>query len=747
MDTSGFNTTITLHSTDTRLATTVYLTLMSILGTFGNTLVIVSIVRMKKLCRLYYVLIANLNIVALFTSVCLIPSHIVNIINSGLVHSNTELCKILGYLNFTLTLEVLLNTSAITIERCVVVHQTTQYLTHHSNKRKHITVIVILWIVPAIVSTSGLPFIGYHPFMLDCFFVVSHDSFWYILFALSMPAAVSMLIILASYFLTLKKVRHSHRKVATLCILNKNGKDVNFKLPHVSNQNATDISINHASPSKINRDTDDNSMHGASEQLEPVSFNILKHDCNAESPSKPASSEVFSSTTKTCDDNVPCDITKHSNTNTSIYILKHTAVTGKEQTDVVSNEVPSLITEHVANNGLHDTTEHGSTEHGTTEHSEADTSIYVLEHTDTAGLSKAASSKISPSTRKHEPSKHSETYTSFHPGHNSYQAASNEVPPSIRKHGTTTHSSFHPGHNSYQAASNEVPPSIRKHGTTTHSSFHPDTVCHKSDEATSCEIFQTVPVICLRPCEEELPWPQESAKGSSQSNPSLSGFVVCQQHKLISHNDSDILPSPDFHKLAKPSIEVQSTNHPDTEDESTIANVSIMEKALSLELPKWSLLRSHNMLVSEKNITKKAIMSLPNNDKHSAIHKQHLNISNTGSVPSISSIISEANMKEREMNTEENNKMTKLVAVGQYTKHMRRELSLTVHLFPVFVIFCFMYLPICMIQAIHIYYPVSPNIWLTFSTLELSFSTLSWVLYGVLNKEFRRAYKSILCCP
>ncbi len=114
---------VSLHTSTARIVTITYLALMAVLGTVGNILVILSVVKTSKLRRLTYLLIANLSVVGLLVCLVIIPFHIFNIVNVGKVNSNITLCEFEGYMNFMLTLAMLVNSNAIALNRFLVVNR------------------------------------------------------------------------------------------------------------------------------------------------------------------------------------------------------------------------------------------------------------------------------------------------------------------------------------------------------------------------------------------------------------------------------------------------------------------------------------------------------------------------------------------------------------------------------------------------------------------------------------------------
>ncbi|KAK6186314.1 hypothetical protein SNE40_008375 [Patella caerulea] len=80
------------------------------------------------------------------------------------------------------------------------------------------------------------------------------------------------------------------------------------------------------------------------------------------------------------------------------------------------------------------------------------------------------------------------------------------------------------------------------------------------------------------------------------------------------------------------------------------------------------------------------------------------------------------------------------------TNMFEREIRLSLYLFLAFLCFSCLYLPLTIVHILDARSSPSPDIWLSFYTLELSFSTITWVLYGILNRDFRTHFIMISKC-
>ncbi|KAL8598342.1 hypothetical protein ACOMHN_047663 [Nucella lapillus] len=77
-------------------------------------------------------------------------------------------------------------------------------------------------------------------------------------------------------------------------------------------------------------------------------------------------------------------------------------------------------------------------------------------------------------------------------------------------------------------------------------------------------------------------------------------------------------------------------------------------------------------------------------------------------------------------------------------RRFRKEVKLSVHLFLAFFLFCLLYLPLCFLHVLHAVHGVGREGWLVLYTLALSFTSNAWLVYALLNRDFRRAFRALL---
>lgn len=197
------------------LSTAVVLSLLAALGFMGNTMVVVTIIRMAQLHRIAYFLVGNMSVVGLLTCVVAIPLHVAHITVSPTMWEgrSQSLCKTQAHVNFGLILSTLANCTAISAFRfqavCVMYNVRSSI-----TSKATIKLIFFIWALPVLVAFSASPFLGFNELISDCFFVDLAESFWFMNIALATPALISVVSMLIFYGLIIKKVRDSHRKIA-----------------------------------------------------------------------------------------------------------------------------------------------------------------------------------------------------------------------------------------------------------------------------------------------------------------------------------------------------------------------------------------------------------------------------------------------------------------------------------------------------------------------------------------------------
>ena len=201
-----------IHSLPVRIVACTSLIFIMILGLVGNTLVILSVKRNRKLHNNSNIFVVNLSVVALLTNVLTLPPYIVNSIGGGMVVP-AVFCKILGYLNYSLTLVLLVNSMGIAIYRCTLLSKPISNSVSFENNKRIYCAIAMMWIIPMFAALLGINVFGFHLAEMHCAFEVKTDHYWMIFVLLVTPTLISLVSILVCYIFIVMRVRASKRKV------------------------------------------------------------------------------------------------------------------------------------------------------------------------------------------------------------------------------------------------------------------------------------------------------------------------------------------------------------------------------------------------------------------------------------------------------------------------------------------------------------------------------------------------------
>ena len=212
---SSNSSVISEDLSNVHLGTSVFLSLLAALGTVGNTLVVITVLRMSQMHRITYLLVGNMSIVGLLTCLVAIPLHVAHMVVSPTMWEgrSESLCKAQAHVNFGLILSTLANSTAIAACRYQAVNVMYNVRSNITSKTT-IKLIFFIWALPVLVAFSASPFVGFSELISDCLFRDLNKAFWYMNVALATPALASTLSMLIFYSFIIRKVRDSHRKIA-----------------------------------------------------------------------------------------------------------------------------------------------------------------------------------------------------------------------------------------------------------------------------------------------------------------------------------------------------------------------------------------------------------------------------------------------------------------------------------------------------------------------------------------------------
>ncbi|XP_067684368.1 G-protein coupled receptor moody-like [Haliotis asinina] len=200
----------------------ILMAIIIITGCAGNIMAILAVKITRKLQTVSNMFVVNLSVCDLMFVLFVLPFNIYTYIADGW-YIDTNLCKFVGILGYTLTGTTIITITLIAWNRYKMVTDLAGYKTIfvHSN----ITIMLMLaWILPllgltpAIVGAWGQ--FGYVPMLVTCNLILDHDSQSFKLFLLIMRAVIPSVLITFFYVRIYSTTRASHRRIVRPSILN-----------------------------------------------------------------------------------------------------------------------------------------------------------------------------------------------------------------------------------------------------------------------------------------------------------------------------------------------------------------------------------------------------------------------------------------------------------------------------------------------------------------------------------------------
>ncbi|XP_076802967.1 melatonin receptor type 1C-like [Clavelina lepadiformis] len=191
----------------------VYLSLLAVVGTLGNLLVISSIVHARRVNEHGNVFVINLAIADILVNGVIIPIIIGNVINGGNV-LNTVTCDLIGYVTIITCCCSICNLTFIALNRYWAVVHRASYENYFSPKRvKFMVVFIWTWsTLLAFPTLLGWSDLGYDEKMLHCTWDDTKDIS-YNIFLITLALVVPLCGIFFSYWRLLRAVVASGKKV------------------------------------------------------------------------------------------------------------------------------------------------------------------------------------------------------------------------------------------------------------------------------------------------------------------------------------------------------------------------------------------------------------------------------------------------------------------------------------------------------------------------------------------------------
>ncbi|XP_033111542.1 adenosine receptor A3-like [Anneissia japonica] len=191
----------------------IYISLLSVLGIFGNLFVITVVIYTKSLHNPHYFFLCNLSGFDLFTNGFLMPIFITTLID---VNVTAGFCEVIAYLRLWTVGMVLCTLSLMSFNRFMKVVLKKETYRRFTSKR---------WILLMIVSTGcitcplpltplwGFGEVGFNVGLHHCTFTYSYDGWLLAVLLESVGLGVTVLLLFITNYVIFKTVRDSKRRV------------------------------------------------------------------------------------------------------------------------------------------------------------------------------------------------------------------------------------------------------------------------------------------------------------------------------------------------------------------------------------------------------------------------------------------------------------------------------------------------------------------------------------------------------
>ncbi|KAL8563495.1 hypothetical protein ACOMHN_066162 [Nucella lapillus] len=212
------------ESLEARLVLYLAVSLMTIIitvGGIGNVMVILAVRTTKKLQTASNAFVVNLSVCDLVFVIIILPFNMYTYLTDGwdLPHI---LCRIIGFLGYTLTGTTIITITMIAWNRYKLVVDPKNY--QRLFNQCHLAVMLVLtWVIPvgclmpALLEVWGR--FGYVTMMVTCNLLLDHDSQSFKLFLLIIRAVIPTFLILFYYISIYRTTKASHRRVLSRRLL------------------------------------------------------------------------------------------------------------------------------------------------------------------------------------------------------------------------------------------------------------------------------------------------------------------------------------------------------------------------------------------------------------------------------------------------------------------------------------------------------------------------------------------------
>ncbi|XP_071166936.1 G-protein coupled receptor moody-like [Mytilus edulis] len=190
-------------------------TLVIAAGCVGNVMVLLAVRKVKKLQTVSNMFVMNLSVCDLLSVLCVLPFNIYTYIADGWFIA-TSLCKIIGFLGYTLTGTTIITITLIAYNRCKLVLDPGGYKTLYTNR--NITImLVISWFVPVLCLVPALTGVwgnfGYVAMMVSCNLLLDHKNQLFKIFLMIVRAVIPCVLIVYYYVRIYHTTLRSHHRL------------------------------------------------------------------------------------------------------------------------------------------------------------------------------------------------------------------------------------------------------------------------------------------------------------------------------------------------------------------------------------------------------------------------------------------------------------------------------------------------------------------------------------------------------
>ncbi|XP_071944065.1 octopamine receptor beta-2R-like [Antedon mediterranea] len=192
----------------------IILSILCVVGLFGNLLTIVAIVRTNKLRITGNYFLVNLALADIIVCVIIEPFYLLTLISDRWPFSSKTFCVILAAMAIIALVSSVLNLLAIAVNRYFCIVQNQRYATLYTTCRS-IFYCVMIWVgsfILVLPAGSAIDVFGYNEYLVACGIKATNDSWIYQIITMLIMFAFSMMTFFFCYYKICKTVQMSSRR-------------------------------------------------------------------------------------------------------------------------------------------------------------------------------------------------------------------------------------------------------------------------------------------------------------------------------------------------------------------------------------------------------------------------------------------------------------------------------------------------------------------------------------------------------